>query len=397
LNWFNTYRQRVCTERNWRNGNSKHTVISLPYSNDFESWYETVGFTTAVKIQHRTAEGSGITKEFAIVEPTGHSPIAHPSSNDTPHTPQPSILVELKLPNRCFYTETQMSDRFVVTLIAHFGSDISTMEIRNRGTLELRRSRPTPYHLRLKSVKGKWALLFTYHPSLGYSYRYRYAIWDLESGLECPGHIDYPKNAVCIHNVNEEYAIIHTIATNPDENGIFEWILYQFSLNEPVKQLRRGSLQIGVEESRITHIHSLDSLRILYNICSHRGYSYERIIHTIPHDEESSQTTTNCTIQSKHTVAPSLGLDHLNEDIDYSISIYWPNGIKCQHIIGNLCIITENKDDKYRYALVDISTRQLVRYLEATNEAETYAFLMTAIISLDRVNNEIQVIDYGAL
>jgi hypothetical protein len=55
-----------------------------------------------------------------------------------------------------------MSDRFVVVLVECTDNEISTMEIRNRGALELKHSRSTPYSYEVKSISDKWALLYEF-------------------------------------------------------------------------------------------------------------------------------------------------------------------------------------------------------------------------------------------
>jgi hypothetical protein len=87
------------------------------------------------------------------------------------------------------YTSTRMIDQFVVTLVKHSDSNISTMEIRNRGTLESRLSQQMPYYSGIHSVSGRWALLYTFLTWAEYADTYRLIVWDLESGMACPGHI----------------------------------------------------------------------------------------------------------------------------------------------------------------------------------------------------------------
>jgi hypothetical protein len=242
LNWYDTYRRRVCTERNWRNGHSEYTVIPLSCPDDFKAWDRFGACATGVLLEYRACNRHSL-RTFAAVEPTGHHAMTHSFNSDTRHMSQPSALVEFKLSGKYTkigYMETQMNDRFVVVLIEHPDNNIKTMEIRNRGTLELRLSRQIPYLSELKAISGRWALLiYTYW--LDVSLEGRYVVWDLESGTACPGHIEVQESRDwCIHKVDEKYATVYTTMRKIDVNNAHEWALYQFSLDGPVKQLKRG-------------------------------------------------------------------------------------------------------------------------------------------------------------
>jgi hypothetical protein len=76
--------------------------------------------------------------------------------------------------------------------------------------------------------------------------RDRLAVWDLESGVQCPGYADIHSTSACIHRANDKHVIAYTTTEKPGNTGVFEWTAYQFSLDEPVKQLR-DRLQANVE------------------------------------------------------------------------------------------------------------------------------------------------------
>jgi hypothetical protein len=304
-------------------------------------------------------------------------------------------------------TETLMSERFVVTAVEDFIRYSTTMEIWDRKTLELRHSQPIPYNSSLESINGQWVLLSAC-PSTGVVEK-TCTVWDLESGTRCYGHIDVQESREwCIHKVDEKHAIVYTTTNKPDDAGIFEWALYQFSLDEPVKQLKKGRLQTNVEANLYWRIKPLDNLHVVYTNGDRDTWNENKqtIIHTIPYGQGSQQTTTLVKVPKEHVIGALLGLDysiacdfklHASNDIDHSKIIHWPNATKCQHVIGNLCIITERHDDyKIRHALVDISTGQLVRYLEPIDKY-LHMFTMTAILSLNMEKTKVQVIDYGAL
>jgi hypothetical protein len=94
------------------------------------------------------------------------------------------------------------------------------MEIWNRGTLELRRSRPLLYTSRLESISGRWALLDS--TRLSDSDERQSVVWDLENGMVCSGNIDPSEAGSCFHQVNEERAIVYTATENTDEAGVSE-------------------------------------------------------------------------------------------------------------------------------------------------------------------------------
>jgi hypothetical protein len=80
------------------------------------------------------------------------------------------------------------------------------------------------------------------------------------------------------------------------------------------------------------------------------------IIHTIPCDEDSRQATTLFKIPKQHIMTPVVGSDHwmkkdlrihANDDINYRTT-HWPNATKCQHVIGDLCVVTDIHDNTYR-------------------------------------------------
>jgi hypothetical protein len=87
LDWFDTYRRRVCAERNWWDGNSKQTTFPMPYPVDFGSGRGIKGYVTSAVITYETFTESFIPQDYAVVEPTGHSSIVHSSNNDTAHLP----------------------------------------------------------------------------------------------------------------------------------------------------------------------------------------------------------------------------------------------------------------------------------------------------------------------
>jgi hypothetical protein len=359
-------------------------------------------------LQYTTYTQPYTPRAFAIVEPKGNSLIARSSNNDIQDTPQHSAMMELKLPNRdtkVEHMQTLISDRFLVTVIKYATCRISTIEIRNRGTLELRHFQQIPYKSWLDSISGKWALLYAHIPLPDDVIRRQVVVWDLESGRQCPGHIDTREiNMWCIHRVDGKHATVYTATANPDKAGVFEWALYQFSLDGPAKQLRRGRLQSNVEADIEWEVYSLDFQRVVYVPTGNVGVN-QRIIHTTPCDEDSRQATTPYKVPKGHIVVPLLELYQMAKEdrkihgtggIDYK-TIHWPNATRWEHIIGNICIAVEAHDDKERYALVDISTGRLVRYIDTTVISEISTTLMTSIVGIDNDHNEIQVIDYGAL
>jgi hypothetical protein len=168
LDWHDIYRRRVCIERNWRDGKSKHTVIPLSCPNDFEEWERIDTYAIDALVRYGTKTPQPYTMQaFVAIEPTGHSSIVHSFNDGTKHTPEFSALAKLESSDRnagVYYKLTMMTNRFVVTVINYHNSDPATTEVRSRGTLELRMSQSIPY-TRIHSASGRWALLYIHHRS----------------------------------------------------------------------------------------------------------------------------------------------------------------------------------------------------------------------------------------
>jgi hypothetical protein len=267
LDWYDTYRRRVCTENNWRHGNSEQTVLQLSCSDDSGPWERSTTCATGAIFECRVQDPY-TPQTFAVVELTGHSPITDSSDDDASDMSQSSGLEELQLSDihgEIQHTKIQMSERFVVTLVYCRNNNICTMEIRDRRTLELRRSRSIPYTSRLQSISGRWILLCTSSDLPDDTIELQLIVWNLESGVRCPGHIDVQQdNSYCIHKVDEKYATVYTTTAQSDETGTFEWALYQFSLDKSVKLLKKGCLQANVGIFSFWSVRSLDSWHVVY-------------------------------------------------------------------------------------------------------------------------------------
>jgi hypothetical protein len=133
-----------------------------------------------------------------------------------------------------------MSDRFVVTTVKYRSRQIMMMEIRNRGTLELMHFLALLCDVSIESVSGRWALLGSFSRLPDGSPQNQLAVWDLERGVRCPGYIECSQTRYCFHQVDKRYATVYTAAEAPGETDVYEWALYQFSLDEPVKQLKKS-------------------------------------------------------------------------------------------------------------------------------------------------------------
>jgi hypothetical protein len=137
LDWHDTYRRRVFTERNRRHNHSKQTTLPLPSFDGIQLWgFKEKCATAAILREHA---GDTFTSLVDVSQKsTKHHLIAHSSNNDATCMSQPFTLVELKLFHqdaKIATTGTRMSHQFVVTVVKHPDGGISTTEIRNRNTL----------------------------------------------------------------------------------------------------------------------------------------------------------------------------------------------------------------------------------------------------------------------
>jgi hypothetical protein len=133
---------------------------------------------------------------------------------------------------------------------------------------------------------------------------------------------------MCFHRANDKNATVYTARTTRDGSGTIEWVVYQFLLNAPMKQLKSGNLLTSVSPIHLGCVRRVNSLRVslgLYGSHANAGC----LIHKVPYDEETSQEVIQVKVPREHVVVPLVlqGYTyytctdwtlHVNDDIDYN-------------------------------------------------------------------------------
>jgi hypothetical protein len=227
----------------------------------------------------------------------------------------------------------------------------------------------------------------------------QFMIWDLKRDMACPGHIVGRRSDACFHRVNNKHTIVYAAKVKAGGSNVIESTLDQFSLDMPMKQLKSGNLHINIDIGYIQFVYQLNSLRILLAVYA-PDTSIHYLVHEVPDGEEANQRTVQFKVPAIYIVIPLLlqgygyfvrrqWLLNVNDDINYSKIIYWPNTIRCRHAIGNICFIEGLSGGTRRYeALVDMSTPEIIRYFEPIDGYTSRIFVMTVAISLNNQRNE---------
>jgi hypothetical protein len=94
LNWYDVCRRRVCTQHNWRYGNTKRITLPLPDRKDISGWWTSNKYITAVGITDSLDWDSY--NSSINLETKGHSPVVHSFDNNINPISRTSTLAKLK-------------------------------------------------------------------------------------------------------------------------------------------------------------------------------------------------------------------------------------------------------------------------------------------------------------
>ncbi|KAI9594468.1 hypothetical protein BDF19DRAFT_444921 [Syncephalis fuscata] len=393
LDWYDTYRRRVCTERNWRHNDSTSTILPLPKAFDASGWIISYKSATAILLNSNKASCSS-TQHVVGLECTANTSHLHPL-------------------NACCTASTTPppADRFVVTVSSCSAERRARLEIRDRKTFQLKHTGQLPYKSMLRSINGQWALLSCTEMQADGTEARQLIVLDLERQVRHTKRVRTEWASMCIQQANSKMAVIYATRLDTVNYEGIDWATYKFSSKGSIKRLRRGYLKVDGDMIEYLCAHPLDATSVLLET---KGYEDNRqlIIHTVTDVEEADFELDMIEVPEKQVAATLLnhGIGYQSGDqlfiqrqdkplpLSNNRHAYWPDAIKMQHVIGDLCIMHEwQNNGGIRVVLVDTKSGQIIRPLTSYNPSNSCSFLMTSMMTIDNKTNKAEIIDYGAL
>ncbi|KAI9591631.1 hypothetical protein BDF19DRAFT_426130 [Syncephalis fuscata] len=429
IDWYDVYRRRIITEQNWRYGRGQRTVIPLPEPDKYKQW--SIGNNSATgMILYGHAYGNNLQRGPAVVVIEG-TPINNIATNlktsaindSSNMTLRPTLKRlesnELKDSNKnCI---TLMSNQYIVTVISCFYSSTVYMEIRERGSLNLKSTIHLPYRSSIQMIKGRWAMFIYREMTYNEAHSAKLMVWDIERGMACPGSIDDLGNTRSFHQVNEETAYVYVAKCDSATPTTIHWMYYVFSATESVRLVKQSSFQTSQRIVACLADFTFDSTRALIKTLN-STHQHQFFLHSIAADTQQQQQLSELLIP-KNNAAIELVLRDISSDTSEMQSIVqlsdasennvdmdnyvgcqtyeeidrWSSS-RCLHLIGQLCVFIELCTSGLKRAtLVDVKTNASVRFYSPYATNNDCAFLMTSFICLVPNRNELVIVDYGAL
>ncbi|KAI8057740.1 hypothetical protein BDF22DRAFT_651904 [Syncephalis plumigaleata] len=419
IDWYATYRRRICTESNWRRGRARCTTIPLPLCTERQNWVIINQCATAILLKHSLSNGGdgngngnhhGNPSLMAGLESTPYSTgIVQPVDvrNGPSTISTEPILVQLGSASKGLtipFVTTLMSDLFTLT-ISHRPRVRKKIKVWYRQTYEFKLSRLFSLGHRLEVVNGKWAVLLNrvYTPDgIGYD---QIIVWDIEEDVQ---HVEDSKHiwdSACILQSSNSAVMVYAVSKDTEHPELITWTLYRFSMQEPPRQLTKKCFTTELDFRGYIMSSPLDASRVLLEDNDTLG-DRRLLIHSVWSDTPSNLELDAVEIPEEHVTTALLSqgskantndrlLVERHQQFTYNANIRWANAIECQHIIGDLCIIYEKqKDDSILIALVDNRTGEFLRYIDKYSSAYFNAFLMTSAITIDNDKGELYIANY---
>jgi hypothetical protein len=421
IDWYTTYRRRICTESNWRRGRAKCTTISLPSCTKWQNWIIINQCATAILLKHSFVNGGGGANGgnnsspsiVAGLESTPYSTgIAQPIDvRNGPSTISfEPVLIQLGSASRGLtipFVTTMMSDLFILT-ISHRPRIHKEIKVWYRQTYEFKLSRLFSFEHRLKVVGGKWAVLLNkVYTSDDTSYD-QVIVWDIEEDVQHMEDSKHIWDSACILQSSSSAVTVYTVNKDTEHPELITWALYRFSMHEPPRQLARKCFTTELDFRGYIVPFPLDASRVLLEDNDTLG-DRRLLIHNVWSDTPSNLELDVVEIPEEHVATALLSqgseanpndrlLVEQHQQLTYNENIRWSNAIECQHIIGDLCVIYEKQnDDSILIALVDNRTGEFLRYINKYSSIYYNAFLMTSAITIDNDKGELYIANYGVL
>ncbi|RKP26312.1 hypothetical protein SYNPS1DRAFT_27995 [Syncephalis pseudoplumigaleata] len=451
LNWYDLYRRRVCIERNWRHGNATRSLLSLPPMADVDGWVVSYSCSTAVLLSGSLSTGSSPAKHIVSLEcspSSSSSPASSSPSSSSPNTshsrslsasyavsaapPAPVIaLATVKQQQQqqssphgntiaAGPTQTIMSDRFVVTLSACFMERKARLEVRDRRTFQLKHVRQLPYKSMLRSIAGQWALLSCTERQADDTETRQLIVLNLERQTKHVKRVRTEWASMCLQQTSSDSAVVYTTRLDTVNYEGIDWATYKFTSAGLARRLQRGHVTIDDGEA-IEYLcaHPLDASRVLLETRSGDD-NRQLLVHTV-----AASAVTDLAADMEEVAEEQVAALLLQHGIDYQTGdrlfverhdeamlhycrrqrshhsrqrVHWPNAVKIQHLIGNLCIMHEWQNDaSIRVVLVDIGSGQTIRTLGPYNAYNASTYLATSAMMVDNQCNKVDIIDYSVV